>query len=180
MKTFNFPERLKWLKENDPRFKDMDIRPHKIDLSGIPHLEGIMVKFRHPQAQPFVEVARLSEPGAFGRAKMAVYIYGRHDYCPDFSEPHFFVNLANHKKKNIIIRIPALNSPVPDLEILWDFDRTGKSDRKPLKDKLRHWLPEHNADDPLHSNHEMLVIEWNLLNKDNPEVQKMEGYRGPA
>jgi hypothetical protein len=49
-----------------------------------------------------------------------------------------------------------------------------------LTDKLIKWLPDRNADNPSHSNHEMLVIEWNLLNKDNPEVQKMEWYRGPS
>jgi hypothetical protein len=179
-KTFNFPERLKWLKDNDPRFKDLDIGLHPVDISGIPYLEGLMVKFRHPDEQSFVNVARINDPGNIFFKDSAIYVYGRADYSPEFHEPHFFVNLQNKEKQNIIFKIPDLNSPVLFLEILWDFDKISKYDRAPLKAQIIRWLSVLNYKDPLHSNHEMLVIEWNLLNKDNPNVLQMEWYRGPS
>jgi hypothetical protein len=172
-------EKLEWMKANDPRFKNMFTGPNKIELAGIPSLEGMMVKFRHPNDQPYVEVARISEPGAFGQTNIAVYIYGRNDYAAEFDQPHFFVNLENKKKKNIVFQIPDLNQPLQELKILWDFDKKdkGRYNRTSLKEKIIRWLPDLNADDPLHSNHEMMIIEWNLLNKGNPQVQKMEWYK---
>jgi hypothetical protein len=138
------------------------------------------LKSIHLHDNSLVEMARINDKSEF---PYDVFVYGGDSYGSgrnEHGEPHFHFS-DNIKSKNskfkLSVIIPDFNEWKNNKELI--ISETNKNDLswnglKKEKINLINWLDDSNIDLPTITNLQMIITQWNILNKDNKMLRKFQ------
>lgn len=133
----------------------------------------------HQNDDMVVEMARINDKKSF---PFDVFVYGGNSYGSgrnEHGEPHFHFsdNIKNPDKINISIKIPTKKEwkSNKELTIIEDSKKQYNWEgRKKIKSIITTWLDENNCDLKTITNLDMIILQWNILNKDNENIKQVE------
>jgi hypothetical protein len=107
-----------------------------------------------------------------------VYVYGGNSYGSrnEHGEPHFhYMDKMNDGKFKLSIKIPSKLewNYIKDLIILPDSSQNNWNKLKKEKKMLIEWLDIKNNDVPELTNFQFIIVQWNVLNKENKNVRQI-------
>ena len=172
-------EKLEWLKQNDPQFRNLYTGPQsqEIPVLGRHRNEDDLydeIRQNHLCRHFQVDSVRINLLREFPESNLLVYVSGGQYYRTTHGQPHFTVYLDSDKKEHLHIKIPDIQTQVTDLEIMGSFDGKEWENRMNIKKELLNWLQEYSTEYPTKSNHQTIIIKWNKLNRGNKAALQME------